>query len=66
MDKQLAHLSYERDKAWMHYKWVPTLENDFRETWTKFRRAVAPQYRAAFAAEIAKCRTKDGFRAIKL
>lgn len=66
MDKQLAHLSYERDKAWVHYKWVPTLEKEFRTTWAKFRRAVAPKYRKAFAIQIERCRKKDGFRGIRL
>src|SRR6185369_1397079 len=25
MDKQLAHVSFIRDKEWIHYKWVPIL-----------------------------------------
>jgi hypothetical protein len=66
MDKQLAHLSYERDKAWVHYQWVPILEKEFRQAWAQFRRSVATKYKKAFAAEIAKCRKKHGFRAIKL
>jgi hypothetical protein len=66
MDKQLAHLSYERDKAWVHHQWVPILEKEFRQAWTKFRRLVSVKYKKAFTAEIAKCRKKHGFRAIKL
>jgi hypothetical protein len=66
MDKQLAHLSYDRDKVWVHYHWVPILESEFRQAWAKFRRSVDAKYKKAFAKEIAKCRKKPGFRGIRL
>jgi len=65
-DKQLAHLSYIRDKAWVHYNWVPKLEKEFRIAWQEFRSAVDPEHKRRFAAEIAKCRRKQGFEGIKL
>jgi hypothetical protein len=66
MNKQLTHLSYIRDKAWVHYDWVPRLEEEFRIAWQKFRRAIDPKYKRRFAAEITKCRHKQGFAGIKL
>lgn len=66
MNKQLAHLSYVRDKAWVHYKWVPNLEKEFRVAWGKFRRAIDPRYKRRFAVEIAACRRKPGFAGIEL
>jgi hypothetical protein len=39
MDRQLAHLSYEREKSWDHRQWVPTLEKEFRKAWRLFRQA---------------------------
>jgi hypothetical protein len=66
MDKQLAHLSYVRDKPWNHHQWVPRLETEFRKAWGKFRRSLDPKYKKAFTTEIAKCRQKPGFAGIKL
>ena len=40
MNKQLAHLSFIRDKEWIHYKWVPILEKEFRTAWGEFLLAV--------------------------
>jgi hypothetical protein len=61
MDKQLAHLSYFRDKEWVHYDWVPKLEKEFRTAWQEFLRAVDPRYSEGFAIEIAECRRKQSF-----
>lgn len=66
MNKQLAHLSYIRNKSWIHYDWVPQLETEFRIAWRKFRRAIDPKYKKRFAREIAKCRRKQGFAGIRL
>jgi len=66
MDKQLAHLSYVRNKSWDHRLWVPKLEREFRMAWRKFRAALHPKYKRAFSVEIAKCRRKPGFSGIKL
>jgi hypothetical protein len=66
MNKQLAHLSYLRDKAWVHYDWVPKLEEEFRTAWRKFRSATDSKYKRRFASEIPKCRRKPGFAGIKL
>lgn len=66
MNKQLAHLSYSRDKAWVHYNWVQKLEKEFRIAWQEFRRALDPKYKRRFATEITKCRRKQGFGGITL
>jgi hypothetical protein len=66
MNKQLAHLSYIRDKSWVHYDWVPQLEAEFRIAWREFRRAIDPKHKKRFAREIAKCRRKQGFAGIQL
>src|ERR1700733_2421646 len=65
LNKQLAHLSYIRDKEWVHYNWVPKLEKEFRIAWQKFRRALGPKYKMRFATEITQCRRKQGFAGIK-
>jgi hypothetical protein len=31
LNRQFAHLSYERERSWDHLRWVPTLEKEFRE-----------------------------------
>ena len=66
MNRQLAHLSFIRDKEWIHYKWVPVLEGEFRAAWAEFLNAVDQQYRGEFAAQIAHCQRKQGFAGIKL
>ncbi len=66
MDKQLAHISYIRNKSWDHRPWVPKLKKEFRTVWRKFRAALHPKYKKAFTAEIARCRRKAGFTGIKL
>jgi hypothetical protein len=66
MDKQLAHLSYVRNKSWDHRLWVTKLENEFRTVWRKFRRELDPRYKGIFTKELAKCRRKPGFATIKL
>ena len=66
MNRQLVHLSYVREKSWVHYDWVPKLEKEFREAWRKFRRAIHPKHKRRFSAEMTKCRRKPGFAAIKL
>ena len=66
MNKQLAHLSYMRDKEWVHYNWVPKLEKEFRIAWREFLCEVDPKYKSSFAAEITKCQRKQGFAGIRL
>jgi hypothetical protein len=66
MNKQLAHLSFIRDKEWVHYKWVPILEDEFRTTWSQFIAAVDYPFKAEFAAQIAHCQAKQGFERIRL
>jgi hypothetical protein len=66
MNKQLAHLSYVRDKRWVHYEWVPKLKNEFRTAWQNFLDAIDPNYKGRFVSEIAKCQSKPGFADIKL
>ncbi len=66
MNKPLAHLSYEREKTWSHYQWVPKLEREFREAWRKFMSAVDPKYQVHFTAEIKRCGRQPGFEVIAL
>lgn len=66
MNRQLAHLSYEREKPWDHRQWVPVLEAEFRDAWQLFRQATDPQYKTEFASQIEACRRKPGFADIKL
>lgn len=40
MNKQLAHLSYDREKEWDHTKWVRRLRQEFKAAWTEFVSAV--------------------------
>ena len=60
MDRQLAHLSYEREKSWDHRKWVPKLEKEFREAWALFLQAVDPQYKKEFSKQITHRQRKLG------
>ncbi|MBK5291497.1 MAG: hypothetical protein JJE04_07475 [Acidobacteriia bacterium] len=66
MNKQLAHVSFIRNKSWDHRKWVPRLEAEFRETWGKFLAALDTNYQQPFADEINRCRNKEGFPGITL
>jgi hypothetical protein len=66
MNRQIAHLSYDREKEWVHYNWVPKLEREFRIAWQEFLCAVDPKYKSSFATEIAKCQRKEGFAEIRL
>jgi hypothetical protein len=56
MNRQLAHLSFDREKEWIHYKWVPTLEREMRVAWAKFLQAVVTRYKQAFTTAIDKKR----------
>ena len=67
MDKQLAHITFERDKEWNHLKWVPTLEAEMRTAWAAFLDAVvAPAHKNEFTAQIAHCQGKRGFANVRL
>jgi hypothetical protein len=66
MNKQFAHLSYLREKVWVHYDWIPQLVEEFRIAWQEFLHAIDPKYKLAFEAEIEKCRRKPGFEGIRL
>jgi hypothetical protein len=66
MDKQLAHISFEREKEWDHTKWVPRLENEMRSAWADFLKVVVDPHRAEFAAQIAYCQVKPGFSTVTL
>ena len=61
MDRQLAHLSYEREKSWDHRQWVPPLEAEFRQAWQAFLDSIDPQYKIEFANQIEVCSRKPGF-----
>ena len=56
MNRQLAHLSFDRDEEWVHFNWVPKLESEFRAAWTAFMQALAPEYRPVFEGQIEKKR----------
>jgi hypothetical protein len=67
MDKQLAHITFEREKEWNHLRWVPTLEAEMRTAWADFLDAIFdPQHKAEFTAQIAHCQAKPGFSALTL
>ncbi len=66
MDKQLAHITFEREKEWNHLKWVPTLEAEMRTAWAKFLAAVDKQHKPQFTAQLAHFRGKSGFSALRL
>jgi hypothetical protein len=67
MNKQLAHISYSRDKEWNHRIWVPQLEREFREAWLKFRNAVVDsEYKKEFDKQLADCQAKPGFDTVTL
>ena len=66
MDKQLAHITFKREKEWDHTKWVPTLEREMRAAWADFRKAVVDPHKREFAAQIAYCQAEAGFAALTL
>lgn len=66
MDKQLAHITFERGKEWNHLKWVPTLESEMRTAWASFLASVDPQHKQNFTAQIAHCQRKAGFAIVTL
>lgn len=66
MDKQLAHISFERESEWDHRIWLPRLEGEMRTAWAAFLLALEPQHKLAFKAELARCRGKPGFRNLRL
>jgi hypothetical protein len=66
MDKQLAHLSFERRKEWNHLNCVPALESEMRTAWAKFLSVVDPRHKAEFASQITRCHAKPGFSALRL
>jgi hypothetical protein len=66
MDKQLAHITFEREKEWNHLKWVPTLESEMRTAWAKFLDAIDAAHKQDFADQVAHCQGKMGFENVKL
>lgn len=66
MDKQLAHITFEREKEWNHLKWVPTLESEMRTAWANFLAVVDPQHKPELTAQLTHCQGKPGFKALKL
>ena len=67
MDKQLAHITFEREKEWNHLKWVPTLESEMRTAWAAFLNAVIdPAHKTEFASQVAICQAKPGFNSVTL
>jgi hypothetical protein len=67
MDKQLAHVTFERDKEWNHTLWVPTLVSEVRAAWSAFLSAVVdPGHKTEFEAQITICRAKPGFSIVRL
>jgi hypothetical protein len=67
MDKQLAHIAFEREKEWNHLKWVPTLESEMRLAWAAFLSAVVdPAHKTDFDSQLALCQAKPGFNSVTL
>jgi hypothetical protein len=62
MNKQFAHIAYKRDKEWNHLTWIPPLEKEFRQAWSKFRRAIKDKrFTKEFDHQLNLCRAKPGF-----
>jgi hypothetical protein len=61
MNRQLAHLSYDRNKCWDHRDWIPQLEREFREAWQLFMTDVEPQHKSEFENQIDICRSQVGY-----
>jgi hypothetical protein len=66
MDKQLAHITFEREKEWNHLKWVRRLEREMRTAWSEFLASVDPQHKPEFTAQLTLCKGKPGFSALRL
>ena len=67
MNKQLAHIAYDRTKEWNHVEWVPKLREEFRKAWGDFRKAVTDAtYKEQFESELTLCRKRPGFAKIEL
>jgi hypothetical protein len=67
MNKQLAHISYTRDKEWNHDIWVPQLRREFETAWWKFRAAVTDDsYNQEFERQTGICQAKPGFENVPL
>ena len=67
MNKQLAHITYFRDKEWIHSMWVPKLELEFNKAWWDFRETIANKdYSGEFDTQLAFCEDKGGFGNIGL
>ena len=67
MDKQLAHITFEREKKWEHWKWVPKLEAEMRTAWSAFLAAITdPAQKTEFTAQISHCQGKQGFANVRL
>jgi len=66
MDKQLAHITFEREKEWNHLKCVPSLESEMRTAWAEFLGAVDRQHKPEFAAQLKNCKGKPGFSSLIL
>jgi hypothetical protein len=67
MNKQLAHIAYSRDKEWVHLRWVPLLEEEFRQAWRNFRKAIIdPDYKKEFDQQVITCQAKEGFDTVIL
>lgn len=64
-DRQLAHISFDREKEWNHLKWVPILECEMRIAWADFLADVDPQHKPEFAAQLARCQRKEGFSGLR-
>ena len=61
MNRQLAHLSYVRDKSWNHEIWVPPLVAEFRTAWALFLKAVDVPFKAEFTKQAAHWGGCQGF-----
>ena len=65
MDKQLAHITYSRDKVWEHMIWVPKLMVEFRDAWLDFRECIVnDEYRSEFDKQMAERKARREFEDI--
>lgn len=64
MNKQQAHLTYERDKAWIHYDTnigIPKLEQELRQAWRLFFKDIEPRHKPEFNRQIDAYRNNPSF-----
>jgi hypothetical protein len=66
MNRQLAHLSFEREEPWDHRVCIGPLESEIRAAWSEFLQNVDAHFRPEFETQLERCRRKPGFSGLQL